>query len=196
MEGSLFLFQLCWCVPAITVVTETEAFQPDWPLQGRGHHQLRQPVKWSLLHRADYMECKTLEKCVWNIRATCLKWQSIGGDRDSPKKGRPLTSDFVWRHCNTLKWAGMLSIAPTAVHLLDRIQAGWKDICFAQGQMKQNSQAFVVLPFGGEKKRQICCQVPVQWAHKYHIKIHRPVFLPGFCLGLMIRTVDPVGLNG
>lgn len=172
-------------------------FLPDWPLRGRGHHQLCQPVKWPLQHTADYMECKTLEKCVWNIRVTCLKWQWVGGGAETlPRKGRTLTSDFVWRHCNTLKWAGTLSMAPTAVHLLGRIQAGWKDICFPQGQMKQNSQAFVGLPFGDEKKRQICCWVVVQWAHKYLIKTHRPVSLGGFCLPLMIRSVDPFGLNG
>lgn len=174
---------MCACkgVLAISVVIETKTLLPDWPLQGLRHHQLRQPVKWALLHTADYMECKTLEKCVCNIRVTCLKWQWVGvGVRDTPKKGRPLTSDFVWRHCNTLKWAGMLSMAPTALHLLGRIQAEWKDICFPQGQMKQNSQAFVVLPFGGEKKRQICCWVVVQWAHKYRMKIHRAVSCEAF----------------
>lgn len=173
---------VCGCVLAVSMVTGTKAFLPDWPLQGRGHHQLCQPVKWALLHTADYMECKTLEKCVWNIGVTCLKWQWVGGGGhgDTPKKGRPLTSDFVWRHCNTLKWAGMLSMAPTAVHLLGRMRAGWKDICFPQGQMKQNSQAFVVLPFGGWKKRQICCLVVVQRAHKYHIKTHRPVSSKAF----------------
>lgn len=61
-------------------------------------------------------------------------------------------------------------MAPVAVHLLGPIQAGWKDICFPQGQMKQNSRAFVLFPFGGEKKRQICCRVVVpmgpQISHK------------------------------
>lgn len=97
------------------------------------------------------------------------------GRRRTPKKGRAVTRDFVWRHCYTLKWAGMLSKAPTAVHLLGRIQAGWRDICFPLGQMKQNSGFFVLLPFGGRKKRQICCWVIVQWAHKHHIKTDRPV---------------------
>lgn len=54
------------------------AFYQGWPLQGLGRHQLRQPVKWALQNTADYMECKTLEKCVLNIRAACLKWQKVG----------------------------------------------------------------------------------------------------------------------
>lgn len=41
----------------------------------------------------------------------------------------------------------------TAVHLLGRKEAGWKDICFPPGQMKQNSQAFVVLPFGYREEK-------------------------------------------
>lgn len=65
-------------------------FLPDWPLRGRGHHQLCQPVKWPLQHTADYMECKTLEKCVWNIRVTCLKWQWVGGgQRHSLEREEP-----------------------------------------------------------------------------------------------------------
>lgn len=168
------------------MVIETKTLLPDWPSQGRGHHQLCQPVKWALQHTADYMECKTLEKCVWTTRATCLKWQWVGvggGVETLPRKGRPLTSDFVWRHCNTLKWAGMLSMAPTALHLPGRIQAGWKDICFPQGQMKQNSQAFVELPFRWrEEKANLllgCSPMGPQISHK-----NSPAcFLQGFCLG-------------
>lgn len=74
----------------------------------------------------------------------------------------------------------MLSMAPTAVHLLGRILPRWKDICFPQGQMKQNTLPFVAFPFGEKKNRQICCWVVVQWAHKYHIKIHRPIPLEAF----------------
>lgn len=132
---------------------ETPAFLPGWPSQGYRHHQLCQPVKWASLRTPDYMECKTLEKCVWNIRVTCFRWQRLQGWRGTSQKGKTLTSDFVWRHCIAHKWAGILCMAPTAVHLLGRIQAGWKDICFPQGQMKQNSQAFVSIPFGGKVEK-------------------------------------------
>ncbi len=62
--------------------------------------------------------------------------------------------------------------------------------------MKQNSQAFVVLPFGyrEEKANLLLGRSPMgpQISHK-----NSPAcYLRGFCLRLTIRSVDPVGLNG
>lgn len=77
---------VCVCVCSCSVSVVTETFLPAWPLQGHRHHQLCQPVKCVFLHSAGYMECKTLEKCVWNLRVTCLKWLCGCGGWGTPKK--------------------------------------------------------------------------------------------------------------
>lgn len=117
------------------------------------------------------------------------------GRRRTPKKGRAVTRDFVWRHCHTLKWAGMLSKAPTAVHLLDRIQAGWKDICFPLGQMKQNSGFLCCsLSWQEEKANLLLGYSPMgpQTSHK-----NWPAcYFQGLCLRLPVQSDGPLGLKG
>lgn len=184
------------CVLAVSVVIETVL--PAWPLQGRGYHQLCQPVKCAFLHSTGYMECKTLEKCVWNIRVTCLKWQwgsGLGGIKALLKREDP--------------WQGIL-FEGIVTHSSGQGSFQWPDGSPSSGQNTIGMEGHMLSTGSNEAELSGFCGVPFWWreekanlllscspmgpqiSHKNSLAC----LFQGFCLSLMIRSVDPVGLNG